>query len=215
MIWKWSYITSTLTITNFTKNHFYFKVFRQNTRFRNYNIGSYSKFIRKLVVKNYRRLSWKNYALLSFFWVNNVLKNKKLISYLQYQFVYKYEVCITSNTNSIYKSRNFNLLEFGKHVINHIFLKKNMVNFFKLSQSNICKLTWFTKNINEVSYFNSSHAINKLLNLGFSFKNKYNFMPKNSKIKFYKSSIKIILTIIVNLKSLNSYLLLRKITTNY
>ena len=105
MVRKWSYIThpNTLTSPNTSRDgsiirpkktlntsicnfntfaHFKFKIFRKNTRFKNYSLFS-TIFVRRKVSLWNRRSDWKNYVVLSSKWVKLMSKQKHLISFSQ------------------------------------------------------------------------------------------------------------------------------------
>jgi len=86
MVRKWSYITlvsqkyKAPKITTFSR--FKFKIFRKNTRFKNYSLLS-TTFVRRKVALQNRRSVWKNYVLLSSKWVKLVSNQKRITSFSQ------------------------------------------------------------------------------------------------------------------------------------
>lgn len=134
MIRKWSYInqnklenlttnqnyslTKTISRTNSIISKFKFKIFKKNTKFKNYNL-KYTKFIRKNLSLRKRRLSWKPYFLISSIWVKFVIKYKKLISYTQSKMLHIYTITYTHFSMFLKKSNQLTLIGLGNYGINY------------------------------------------------------------------------------------------------
>lgn len=223
MIRKWSYIKSInqSPIIFFPhKNQFFFKIFRKTTRFKKNNKGFFTKFIRKLVIINKRRMGWNFYINISTFWVKNSLRYKKLLNYLQYILLYKFSIN-SPNLNFFFsKFKKLNIIDIKSIPINFNTLStKGIMNvFFKKPLTTYCKTInikslRINPKVKHLTYFNSINYLNKTITLGFTFKNCF-FMNKQypinptkyvNKFQFINILIKISLNCIVTLKLLNIY----------
>jgi len=105
---KWSYINFKIKIiknkplnkplSNFKKKlpiSFKFKIFRKNTRFKDFNL-SYTKFKRKNPASISRRTSYKNYLIVISNWVKPFLKQKQISAFVQTNHVFSLSSPIVS-----------------------------------------------------------------------------------------------------------------------
>lgn len=230
MVRKWSYINSSfLTIKNTTKLHtrFLFKIFRKNTRFKNYNQGT-TFFVRKLVALQKRRSDWKSYLILASSWVNFFLQSKKLITHTQGQVLNKHAIEYTHSRMLLGKTGNFGLIGLGLLSLNLLSLKKNLTKFF-LRNNLIRRHQQIEKNTKKLLYvkhtplvtytatFNYLKPAQQLNNLGFTFTNTRflkNYTPlsalNNTKTLYYGTSSMYASTLpsLVAVRMLHTYLVL-------
>ena len=185
MIRKWSYINflkltpNDITLYNnyacihnkinnlkLFKN-FKLKVFRKNTRFKNFVTGP-TKLNRRYISVVKRRFNLKNYLIVSSFWVKPFLKYKHVVNFIQNYYTFSVagvipytKIFSKEKLKDIYGIGLFgiNYAPFNKHITTKLLTNKK--NYTDLSKRSI------EKKIYPSVFFRSYTDIHKLNNLGF------------------------------------------------
>ena len=228
MIRKWSYIkffSKTTILPNQwnlkISSWFQFKVFRKNTRFKKYNLQD-TLFVRKLVMLRRRRLGWKYYIRVSSNWALTSLKYKKLISFLQAQLLYKYEVCYVNNKLLSSNSNQLRLIDKGLYSINYTFLKHSTFFIFFMNKFAYKKINSRKNIIVRTVQFNQLSNIQKLTTLGFNLTNlkvsgklvnNINVLQCNFYAFHKKCLLQTSMLLTINLRRIYVYLVLLKLKT--
>jgi hypothetical protein len=174
---KWSYITNFFSLNNdCLKSHslhvrcrYKVKIFRKNTRFKNFNV-SYTSFIRKVFTLKLRRTNWKPYLILSSVWVKHVLSFKKTIMFSQSYSLYNYTITYSYLTMLSKKSNFTNLVGVSRYALTHLNLKQRSHQTISNTLSPLISDQNFKKSIlTQYAHFNSLNSLEKLTSLGFPF----------------------------------------------
>jgi hypothetical protein len=249
VIRKWSYIKYhkiSHINNNETKNYnfyqkFNFKIFRQNTRFKNFNQG-HTKFIRKTNALKNRRVGLKTYFISSSSWIKYILKYKKLINFCQSTLTHNFTLNYSYLNMLTTQSSHLSLIGNGVNSINFSFCKKNILSGIKkslvyynnskvlINSKLVTKFRYNTTNhmrkLQPTAQFNKLSVVDKLNTTGLLFIN-INFLSYNipiSKSSFTKSMnlmlhineiLKIILKQLVFIRQLHTYKLLNNIKYIY
>jgi hypothetical protein len=142
MIRKWSYINKTTFLINKfpkTKLKYNLKIFRQNTRFKNFNQG-FTYFSRKIVILRHRRVGWKTYFVTSSMWAKYALTFKKFISFIQSKLLTSFTLTYTHTNMLRNKSIATKLIGVGENPINFTFSKNTFLRFFIINNMTTKKL---------------------------------------------------------------------------
>jgi hypothetical protein len=149
MVRKWSYINKDLSNFNFlqttsltfkTISRFKFKIFRNTTRFKSYNIG-HTAFTRTQPAIQKRRSTWKSYLILSSDWVKPLLSYKKVVGFIQtksmfhvsvpYPYIHFFKKNIIPITKVGLGQLNFNYSQLSKTYYSKFFLTNSKRSLFK------------------------------------------------------------------------------------
>lgn len=156
MVRKWSYINKFLFLQSNSSTlnfkvvpQFKFKIFRNNTRFKAYNLG-YTSFTRIQPALQKRRSTLKNYLILSSCWVKPLLNYKKVVCFIQTKSLFP--ISIPYSYINFFKKNiiPFKKVGLGQVNLNYSKLKKSHYSKFFLNKSR-----YTSKNLNLFKYTSS------------------------------------------------------------
>jgi hypothetical protein len=197
MVRKWSYIinkqANILKTQQKLTQRFKFKIFRKNTRFKNFNIN-FSVFTRKKAIIYKRRTSWKNYLVIASQWTKSTINSKQIINYSQNKNKYGLQTASIQNISLSNTYVNFkvipispsqepfvvNLLKVTSKLSNQFFLNKIIYlnsNQYKLKLHKSQKLYSLLQLKSHANLTKLSNISNVKLML---FYNNFFFLPKNT-----------------------------------
>jgi hypothetical protein len=168
---KWSYINnrkrSNLIGTTLTKNNFFnnfkFKIFRKNTRFKNYVVSKNTRFIRTYIISKKRQSTLKLLVVLSSQWVKPSYLYKNFLSFIQSKQMFLNSVPFLYKNNFL---KNINtkkfIIGFGSNTIFFTKIHQNLNSKFSSLPNNTIK-----SNTNSVFQSSSIETLLKLYNLNF------------------------------------------------